>query len=245
MSGGFDRRLAPGRFLGGAVSQSDSLLTYRNQSAGDNADITSTQVSLYGTQNIGRVFIEGTAAYGWQEYDSTRNTGVSGVAAGSFNGHLWGFRAGGGMPIALSSHASITPQARLDWNTVKQDAYKETGGGPLALSVASRSADTFRSSLGGQIDFATRVGDFMGRPFFRAFWNHNFSNDGLNASANFVSGGSAFITPGQKLESNPYTLGAGINFFTQGAFTAALAYDGNFAKSYQSHVYQAKVRWAF
>jgi outer membrane autotransporter protein len=245
MSGGFDRRLAPGRFVGAAVSHSDSLLTYRDQSTGDDADIANTQVSLYGTQGVGRVFIEGMATYGRQKYDTTRNTGVAGVAAGSFDGHLWGFRIGGGVPIALWSHASITPQVGLDWDSVKQDAYTETGGSPLALSVESRSADRFRSSVGGQIDFASALGDLKVRPFLRGFWRHNLSDDGLDSSAKFVSGGASFITPGEKLDSNPYTLGAGINFYTRGSLTAALAYDGNFAEGYHSHVYQAKVRWAF
>ena len=77
------------------------------------------------------------------------------------------------------------------------------------------------------------------------FWHHNFDDDGIDSDAIFISGGTNFITPGQKLDGNPYSFGAGINFFTEGAFTAAIAYDGNFAKSYQSHVYQAKLRWTF
>jgi len=245
MSGGFDRRLAPRQFVGGGVSYFDSSLTYRNQAAGDHADMTSTQVTLYGSQGIGRVFIDGMAAYGWQEYDTTRNTGLTGIAAGKFHGHLWGSRLSAGTPIGLSSRVSVTPEGRLDWDKIRQYGYTETGGGPLALGVESRSAQRFRGSLGGQLDFATHTGDFKAKPFVRAFWHHNFSNDAINSPAAFVSGGTSFFTPGQELDRDPYSLGAGINFYTEGAFTAALVYDGNFSKGYQSHAYQAKLRWTF
>ena len=148
------------------------------------------------------------------------------------------------MPIALSPNASITPQARLDWDSVTQDGYTESGGGPLALSVAATTADRFRSSLGAQIDFATDMGGLKVRPFLRGFWHHDFINDGIDTSASFVSGGTSFITPGQKLNRDAFTVGAGVNFYTLGSFSAALTYDGTFGESYQSHVAQAKVRLA-
>jgi outer membrane autotransporter protein len=242
---GLDWSMAPGRYVGAAVNYSDSSLTYRDQSAGDTADITSTQVSLYATQEAGAVYIDGIVAYGRQKYEHTRNTGVAGVVAGAYNGKTWGARLGGGLPIALSSKASITPQLRLDWDRIQQDAYVETGGGPLALAVASRSANRFRGSIGGQIDFTSGAGALKVRPFLRGFWHHNFSNDGIDTSASFVSGGSSFVTPGQKLNSDPYTLGAGLNIVSRRSFSAALTYDGTFSDSYHSHVYEAKARWAF
>jgi len=245
LTAGLDHRLGSRGVIGGAVTRTESKLTYRNQSAGDYADIEGGLVSFYATHGIGRAFIEGMGAYGWQDYDTTRNTGVSGLATGDFDGHLWGFRVGAGLPIGLSSHVAFTPQGRLDWGSVKQEGYTEYGGGPLALAVTSRSADGFFSSLGGQIDFASTLGDFKIRPFVRGFWQHNFSDDALDASSKFVAGGVSFVTPGQNLARDPYHFGTGINFFTEGAFTAAIVYDGHFAKSYQSHVYQAKLRWTF
>jgi outer membrane autotransporter protein len=237
--------LQPGRYIGASVNYSDSSLTYRDQSAGDTAHIKSTQLLLYATQDIGAFYIDGIAAFGWQKYDGTRNGGLAGVSAGAYDGRTWSFRVGGGMPIALSSRASITPQVRLDWDNIKQDAYSETGGDPLSLSVTSRTADRFRGSIGGQLDFASGRGDVKVRPFLRGFWHHNFSNNGMDASASFVSGSASFITPGQKLEREPYTLGAGINFYGSRAFSAALTYDGTFSDSYHSHVYEAKARWTF
>jgi outer membrane autotransporter protein len=242
--GGIDHAIAPGAFIGAAVSYSDSSLDYRDQLSGSSDDIKSTQVSLYGSQDTGQIYIEGMLAYAWQKYDGDRNTGVAGIATGDYNGHQWGARFGGGMPIALAPNASITPQAHLSWDEVKQDAFTETGGA-LALAVASRSADRFRSSIGAQVDFDAGMADIKTRLFVRGFWHHDFKNDGIVTTASFVAGGTSFVTPGQELDSDPFTVGAGINFYGQGSFSAALTYDLTLGNSYQSHVFEAKARVAF
>ncbi len=245
LAGGYDRQLQPDLNIGAAVSYSRASLAYRGQSIGDSADIRSTQLSLYGSQDLGRVYLDGMAAYGWQKYKSTRNGGVTGTAAGAYSGQLWGVRVGGGMPFAVLSNALITPQAHLDWNSVKQDAYRETSGGPLALAVAAKTADRFQSSLGAQVDFAADTAVFKGRPYLRATWHHEFKNDGLDTSASFVSGGASFVTPGQKLDGDTVTVGVGLNFYARNAFSAALTYDGTLGKSYQSQVLAARARWTF
>ncbi len=242
---GLDHKLQAGRYLGGALSYTRSSLTYRDQSAGDTAKIKNTQLSIYGTQVAGAVYIDGIATFGMQKYDGTRNTGLAGVAASAYDGETWGVRLGAGMPKAMSPKASVTPQVRLDWDRIKQNGYTESGGGPLALAVAQKSASRFRASIGAQLDFFSDKGDVKVRPFLRGFIHHNFSNDGLDASASFVSGGTRFVTPGQELDSNPYTLGAGLNIYSRQSFAAALTYDGTFSESYHSHAYEAKLRWMF
>ena len=245
IAAGLDRRFATGLFIGAALSYSDNTLTYRDQLAGNTGNVSGTQLSLYGTKDMGRLYVDGVVAYARQKYDSSRNTGVAGLAIGNYDGHQWGVRLGGGMPIALASAVSLTPQLRLNWDSIQQEAYTEAGGGPLALNVASRSADRVRSSLGAQLDHDTAWGGINIRPFLRAFWNHDFRNNGIDAAATFVGGGATFVTPGQKPESNTFTLGAGINFYTRGSFAAALAYDATLGASYRAHVLQAKARWVF
>lgn len=236
---GFDHRFDPNFYVGAALSYADASLSYRNQLRGNSDDIKTTQLSVYGTQDMDSFYIDAAFAYAWQDYESTRDTGV-GLASAAYDGNQWGARIGVGVPLALSGF-TLTPQARLDWYNIDVDGYTESGAGPLALAVASRSADGFRSSLGARADFG---GEIL-RPFVRAYWNHDFSDSGLNTSATFLGGGAAFVTPGQELEQNSYSVGAGVNFFGAGAFSGALVYDGTFSDSYQSHLVQAKARFAF
>ena len=245
VAAGFDHRLESDAYIGALVSYGSSIVSYRNQSNGDKDKISSTLLALYASKDFSSVYIDGMAGYAWQKYKSRRDTGISGVAGSAYNGHLWGLRVGGGAPLALASSLTFTPQVRLDWDSVKQDAYSETGGGPMALTVAARSADRFRGSVGAQVDFAGDSSSMRARPYVRAFWQHDFQNGGLDASATFAGGGAAFLTPGQRLASDQFTMGVGLILYAQHAFSAAITYDGTLAKDYVSHVYQAKARWSF
>ena len=109
----------------------------------------------------------------------------------------------------------------------------------------SRTANRLRASVGAQLDLLSDKGDVKVRPFLRGFIHHNFTNDGLNASASFVSGGTRFLTPAQKPDANPVTVGAGINIYSKQSFAAAITYDGTFSSGYHSHLYEAKLRWMF
>ena len=149
------RERNPYRWVRGLLK---SELEYLDEATGSNDDIRSTQLSGYLGQDIGRFFLQGAAGYAWQEYDGTRDTGATGVATASNKGHQWGARVTLGVPLELSSAVSFTPQVRANWANVKQDAYNETGGGVFGLSVAAKSVDRFRGSLGGQLDFDTQMG---------------------------------------------------------------------------------------
>src|SRR5258706_4316935 len=89
---GLDRMLQPGRYIGASLNLSHSSLTYRDQSAGDTAHINSTQVLLYFAHDAGAVYIDGIAAFGWQKYEGTRNTGVAGLNGRAYDGKTLGGR---------------------------------------------------------------------------------------------------------------------------------------------------------
>lgn len=90
----------------------------------------------------------------------------------------------------LSVYGSV-PQLKLEWNKVSQDGYTESGGGPLALSVDSNSAERMRSILGAQLNHDTSIDGVRVQPYVNLFWNHDFKNAGIDSGASFVGGGSA------------------------------------------------------
>ena len=241
---GLDRSWSPSLIVGAALSYSEQALSHEDQRTGDEDDIESTQVSVYASQELGDFYLDYMAAYASQSV-STMRASASGSAAGAFDGDQYGVRVGGGRPIGLSSSLTITPQASLDWARLELDGYTETGGGTLALAVESRSADLLWTSLGAQLDFETQLGGMRTRPFLRAHWRHSFEDDGLDAAAVFVAGGARFVTPGQPLEGESYVVGAGVTMFGGERFSAGLAYDATLSETYQSHVVQARARWAF
>jgi outer membrane autotransporter protein len=245
LAGGVDRRIRNGTFIGGAFGYSESDLGYRDQSSGSSDDIRSRQLSGYISQDIGRFFVQGTAGYAWQLYETRRETGVTGIATASFSGSQLGARITLGVPISTSS-VSFVPQASLTWAQDEQDAYNEAGGGPLGLAVTEKSVNRLRASVGGQVDFGDRdAGGFKMRPFLRGFYHRQLDDKDRDTTATFHAGGTTFVTPGQKLDRNAVAVGAGINFVREGAFVAGASYDLNLGDSSQSSMLQGRVSWNF
>lgn len=242
---GADRRFAPGVIAGIALSYSETAVNYKDQLNGDSSRAKSSQASLYGSKDYGRFFVDGMLAYSIQDYSSRRDTVVNGFAEGDYHGDQWGARLSAGMPVAVSVDTVITPIARVEWNKINQDAYSEKSGGALALNVASASAERVRSSLGAQVNHDTTLFGVKARPYAHAFWNHDFRNNGIDSSASFVGGGTTFVTQGQKLDRDTYTVGGGINFFNRQGFTASAGYDLTLGNEYTSHTAQASARWDF
>ena len=242
---GADREFSPGLIGGVALSYSDTSVAYNDQLSGDSSGVTSTQLSLYGSKNFGVYYVDAMLAYARQRNESRRDTVVNGYASGNYGGDQWAARIGTGVPIALTRDTRLTPQLRLEWNQVNQDGYRETGGGALALDVAANSAIRVRSGLGAQLDHDMTLGGIKTQPYVSLFWNHDFKNDGVNSDANFAGGGSTFMTPGQKLDSNTYALGVGVNLFTKDDFTASVGYYLNKGDSYTGQLAQATARWMF
>lgn len=245
LSGGYDHTFNNATTAGLAFTYTNTKIGYNDQQSGDSNKIDSYEISAYGSHDLGVAYLEAMAAWSRQTYATHRDTSLNGIASGSFDGDVWGARIGAGLPLAIYSATTLTPIVRLDWNHISQNAYTEIGAGALNLAVAGASTDRLRGSLGAQLNHDTKLLGFAIQPFLRAFWHYDFMNSGVSSSANFAGGGSAFITPGQKLDHYTGTIGAGVNVFTHNNFTGSIAYDYNVGSAYQSHTAQAQVRWSF
>lgn len=242
---GIDSELATGLHAGIALAYSDTGISYQNELAGNSNSIRNTQLSLYGSKNFGPYYLAGVAAYAQQKYDNTRNTLLNGYAYGNFAGEQWGARLEGGRPLRLSNSMALTPQLRLDWNLIKQEAYKESGGGALAVGVAGNSIERLRAGIGAQLEHSTTIAGMHARPFGSLFWQHEFRTRGIDAAASFVDASSSFVTPGQSLDRSSLAIGLGINFFARNNFTSSIGYHLTTGKSYSTQTAQASLRWSF
>ena len=244
LAAGVDREFAPGFIAGLALTYTRSSIDYQDQLAGSDTGIASYQLSGYASKEIGQGYLEGLVAYSVQDYESKRNTVVSGNAKGDYSGEQWGVRIGGGLPYRLGANTVLVPQARLEWNQVQQNGYTEKDSA-LALHVKGNTADRLRSSLGAQLNHETQWGSLRARPFVRAFWNHDFENNGVDSTANFVGGGAAFRTTGQNLDKDTYSAGIGVSLYASNNFTATISYDHDMGSKYRADTAQAMARWLF
>lgn len=238
---GVDRNVAPDALIGAAVSFSEGDIDFRDQLSGNDLAFYSSQLSVYGSRNFGKSFIEGNLGYGLQRYSGLRDTGID-VASANFKGHQWSARLTGGVPYKLNSGILITPKVGLEWNRLMRRGYTESNTAS-PMSTGSLAANRLRSVTGLTVGKQIRIRQIKAQPYFRAFWQHEFNNKGIDPIVT-ENGLSAQIS-GQSLARNSYTLGAGIYLLSTDALSVAIGYDHLVGDGLRAHAVQATLQWAY
>ena len=146
--------------LGGAISYSDTHSDY-DQSLG-NVKAATTGVAGYGTYYVDDWYVDGFVAYGYVDYDSTRNIFIPSNSHRSLRStrrRRPSRRATNGRRrsawVVTSTRATIiiTPTARLGYIWVKNKAFSENEPiNGLGLAVDSRTIRSLQSALGGKAE---------------------------------------------------------------------------------------------
>lgn len=245
MALGSDLLLANDWVVGAAFTFASTDVSMNDFRSGDSATIDSYQLTAYTSRDFGRWYLEGMAAYALQSYETARNTGMTGIAQGDFDGDVWGLRVGGGMPLALGSNYTVTPLAGLEYNRLSQDGYTETGAGALSMQIEGVSAERLRSLVGVKIGTEYLVKSYTLRPSVQVGWRHDFMNDGIDSTATFTGGGAAFTTAGQDLEKDTISVGVGVNVSKSDRFLLSVQLDTEQTSGYSAYAGQVVAQWKF
>ncbi|MDR5171922.1 autotransporter domain-containing protein [Methylobacillus flagellatus] len=246
MAFGGDTLLDNNWVVGGAFTYAKTNVNMSDFRDGDRSDIKTYQLTAYAAKDFGKWYLESMLAYARQNYDSSRNTAISGIAKGSYDGDQVAARVNIGFPLTFGSRSTITPIVGLEWINLKQDGYTEKGGSPLALKYQDESADRVRSLVA--VKFSSDVELSNGIRMFPAVqlgWRHDFKNDGLNATTNFIGGGASFKTEGQEIARNTYSLGGALRFQRTEDFSLSLQLDGERTTGYSAVTGQIVGHWKF
>jgi outer membrane autotransporter protein len=210
---GTDRTLDNGLVMGVALAYAKTGVDMNDFRNGDNADIKTYQVTGYFAKAFERWFLQGMLSYAYQDYETKRNTHLTGVARGDFNGNMLGTRLVAGVPFQLTEVLTLTPSLGIEAHRINQDGFTEKGAGVLSLNVGSSNADRVRSLLGLELGMLHVLADGSRlRPAIKANWRHDFIRDGMNTTSSFIGGGSAFESVGQKVNQDVYGISARLNW---------------------------------
>lgn len=210
---GVDTNIEGGWLVGASLAYAKSNVNMTDFRNGDGADIDTYQLTGYFGRTLDRWYLEGMATYAYQNYLTTRNTHLTGVAEGDFNGYLYGMRLLAGMPIAVREGVTLTPYAGIEAHHIKQFSYAETGAGVLSLNVSSNNADRLRSLIGAELGTLRKLNDgSVLRPALKFNWRHEFLADGVNTTASLLGGGGQFESTGQAVNRNIYGLTGRLNW---------------------------------
>ncbi|HEU5047511.1 MAG TPA: autotransporter outer membrane beta-barrel domain-containing protein [Rickettsiales bacterium] len=234
------------KWVGGvALAYAETDVSMHDYRSGDSTKIGSYQITGYTSRDFGKWYMEGMTAYARQRFDTSRDTIVSGVAQGSFNGDQVAARLTAGVPIAIKDQWTLTPTAGMEINYMHQDDYTETGAGALSLSVDSASATRVRSVIGAKLATEAEYGEYTLRPSVHTAWRHEFHNNGIDSTAAFVGGGTNFTTTGESLERNNYNFGGAVNISKTKDFSLTAQVDTDRASSYAGYTGQVLAQWKF
>jgi len=87
----------------------------------------------------------------------------------------------------------VTPTVSLAYTNLWLDGFTEDGAGALNLRVASQSAASVQTGVGGKVSLPIKSGDHTIVPQVYATYQHEFSNDARGLDAR-LSQGSATCT---------------------------------------------------
>jgi uncharacterized protein with beta-barrel porin domain len=191
---GVDYRLSDSFVLGGAISYSDTRSDY-DQSLG-NVKAATTGVAGYGTYYVDNWYVDGFVAYGYADYDSTRNIfipsnsavpPINASATAKPKGDQWSASIGVGRNFEAGT-LTVTPTARLGYIWVKNKSFSESEPDfGLGLAVDSRTIRSLQSALGGKISTNVNTSAGVFGPYFSAQWLHEFENDSPSIISKYVN----------------------------------------------------------
>jgi outer membrane autotransporter protein len=244
---GLDNLLDSGLLLGIAVSMSEDEVDYSGAMLGNAGEIEGWRASVYASQDFGAGFVEGMFSIAQSDVEHERNLGgANGMAIAESDSDQWGVRLAIGTRarLELDGGASFTatPQLRLDWSNIDLSGYQESMSNGLGLRVEGQELDSFRVSLGAQMEWNMDGGL---SPFVRAFWNTELESGDILTRASFVNSNMLFETSDTGPGSAGYTAGFGLNFAGSEAFAASISYDLTDHDEFESDLLTARALWRY
>ncbi|CAM3048364.1 autotransporter domain-containing protein [Rariglobus hedericola] len=164
-------------------------------------------------------FVTAAAAYGFDDYESTRQinfSGTSATARSDTTGRQWLVDIIAGRHF-LTGPVSLSPFAGLQVAGWKTEGFTETGAGAFNNTVGDQSARSLRTQLGLEAAIAFNAGNVVIRPHARGAWVHELSNDSRSIDASF--GGSNYSVQTHSPQRDSARLSAGFDV----AFTPRVA----------------------
>jgi outer membrane autotransporter protein len=236
--------------IGAAIAYAKTHVGDKGTRDGSGEKVDSYLGSLYGTYTGEPWYVDGTLTAGHHDYDSTRLVAIGNapteIAKGSFSAFQYGAKVEAGYPVPVDSY-KVTPLASLAYTHLGQQGYTETQALGADLAVARLATESLRSGIGAKVATTFDAGDgWLLEPTLRASWQHEFKNQVVEQTSQFVAaGGGAFTTPGVKQAADSAVLGTSLNVAGPDGVSFSVKYDAELKDKYASHtgVLEARINF--
>ncbi|GLQ91489.1 autotransporter-associated beta strand repeat-containing protein [Dyella acidisoli] len=210
----------------------------------DSATVHATHAGVYGATQWSAWQLRAGLAYGWQRIDSTRTTGLTGMAttgarydAGLTHGYVEGayqFLFG---QTALEPYLNV---ARMQLHT---DAIHERYS-TAALDIAGENTGVTTATLGARIHAGL---DHKGiaHAYADLGWRRAWGVTMPAIQAQFAAGGSSFTVDGLPIARNAMVVDAGLDLQLSSRAVMDFGYHGQFASRDKDHAVRLSLSVAF
>ncbi len=209
---GFDSAIGPfhavGITAGFASTQIESV-----SDLDDPLDVLTIQLGTYAGYEIGDLGFEAYAGVGYNDFESERKINVgdfTGSADGDWTGTHYNASLRAGYDMEFGDKFFVRPSVSLDYLSLSEKAYTESGDTGIALDIDSRSSES--GSATAMLNFGAR---FMGkrtwiRPSLRVGLRNDFINDGVFTTGRFVGGTTPFNIQSEAFPDSGFLLGLSV-----------------------------------
>ena len=228
--------------VGTAVAYSTSRITGKGAGQ-DKTDVRSWQVSLYGDYSTARYYVEGQLGVGRNDV-STASRIATLTRKADYDTTSVTASVGGGVPLNLTAHTTLTPTAGVSWTRVGSANYTTKGASVLNQKIAVESIDAVVGTLGTQLQrkITRRSGTLI--PTARVGLSYDFAGEQTTASGTFTGGGDKFTVKGAKTKKLSGTAGLGLTYAGP-RWSIGAEYDLTTRPGYQGHTARLNAKVKF
>jgi outer membrane autotransporter protein len=214
LTAGLDHSDGTGMIYGAALSYLQANVA-QNYGFGGKTASDGVAISGYGNFHRGLMYADMFASYAWHDFETERGLlvgpGMLSTAEGTTSASQILAGATLGYGLNTSKRLSFGAVAGLHYINLDIDGYSETGS-PLAAVIPSRTIDSLKGQIGGEMSFQLEPGNETLVPILRVVWNHEFMDDALLIRSGFAGApATTFDTPGPELGTDWATVGFGFS----------------------------------
>ena len=245
-TGGFDTQIGP--FHTAGVNFSYSATEVEDVlGIDDPLNVSTFQGGLYAGAERGNFFADGYVGGGYNRFESRRNVSIGNFASqaeGDWSGTHYNATASLGYDFALGERYFARPTVTVNYLSLTEESYEETGGDSIRLNVEDRQSDY--GSATALFNFGARFeGDRIWySPSARIGYRNDFANDPITTSAFFANTGTPFNVTSQEFPENGVVLG--LTFMAGSRYSSfGFDYDADIRDGYNRHTARLVLRMLF
>ncbi|HDU2624977.1 TPA: autotransporter domain-containing protein [Pseudomonas aeruginosa] len=218
------------------------LTTNVKSDSGNKVDVDGNALTLYGSWEQGRFFVDGSLTYSINDNDSKRNI-VGTTAKGSYDSDMLGVNLLAGYGIQVDRNLLVEPRVAARYSNISIDSYSEKGSS-AALTIQDQRYEVAEVGAGFRIASDLQLGNGTLTPELKAMAYHDFAADRSQSTSAFVQGGLPFVVSGANPVRDSYELGLGADY-KLGAVTVGASYERLTKSGFDSDTFIGKVRYDF